>query len=63
MQIELINPPLTLIYVSNECEGYSSNVFVPDTFELTITIDKSIQTECSVAFYDQYQNMIKCGKG
>ena len=33
--IEIVQPPLTMLYVGNGCEAYSANIFIPAKSELT----------------------------
>ena len=33
--LEDIKPPLTIVYIGDGCEGYSSNLFIPAKSELT----------------------------
>ena len=49
--IELITPLLTIIYVGNGYEGYSSNILMPAKSELTSTIDTTVQKDYSFALY------------
>ena len=59
--IELIMPPLTIMYIGNSCECCNSNIFIPATCELASTIDTTIQKYFFVAFNAQYQNITKYG--
>ena len=39
--VEIIKPPLQIVYIGNGCEGYSPNVYIPAKSELTSTMDTS----------------------
>ena len=41
--VEVIKPPLQIVYIGNGCEGYSRNVYIPAKSELTSTMDTSVR--------------------
>ena len=41
--LKTIAPPLTLIYIGNGCEGYSTNIYIPSKKYLTRAIDTLIR--------------------
>ena len=43
--LEPIVPPLTLNYIGNGCEGYSTNIYIPSKSDLTSKIDTSSRYE------------------
>ena len=43
--LEDIKPPLTIVYIGDGCEGYSSNLFIPAKSELT-SEDKTLTQAC-----------------
>ena len=43
--LEDIRPLLTIVYVGNGCEGYSSNLFIPAKSELT-NEDETLTRHC-----------------
>ena len=43
--METIVPQLTLIYIGNNCEGYSNNIYVFSKSDLTCEIDAFIRHE------------------
>ena len=55
--MECIVPPLTLIYIGNGCEGYSSSIYIPSKSDLTSEIDTSLRCEFFVGFNVICQNM------
>ena len=59
--IKLITLPLTIINVSNHCEGQSSNIFIPVKSELTSTAGMKVWEEFFIAVNAYYQNMTKYG--
>ena len=54
-----IKPPLTIIYVGNGCEAYSSNLYIPVKLELTSRDDTVIHHNYSQQFNEKYQNLTK----
>ena len=59
--LEPIVPPLTLIYIGNGCEGYSTNIYISSKTDLTSEIDTSSRHNFFVGFNDIYQNMTQYG--
>ena len=59
--VEIIKPPLQIVYTGNECEEYSSNVYIPAKSELTSTMDTSARHNFFISFNDKYENMSKYG--
>ena len=53
--------PLTLIYIGNGCEGYSTNTYIPSKYDLTSELDTSIRHEFFVGFNALYYNMASYG--
>ena len=41
--VEVIKPPLQIVYIGNGYEGYSPNVYIPAKSELTSTMDTSVR--------------------
>ena len=57
--LEDIKPPLTIIYIGDGCEGYSSNLFIPAKSELT-SEDKALTRHVFfLDFNDEYQDLTK----
>ena len=57
--LEDIKPPLTIIYIGDGCEGYSSNLFIPAKSELT-SEDKTLTRHVFfLDFNDEYQDLTK----
>ena len=54
-----IKPPLTIIYVGNGCEAYSSNLYIPAKSELTSRDDTVIRHNYFQQFNEKYQNLTK----
>ena len=52
-----IKPPLTLIYIGNGCEAYSSNLYIPAKLELTSWDDLLTWHDFFSEFNDDYQNI------
>ena len=48
--LEPIVPPLNLIYIGKECEGYSTNIYIPSKTDLTSEIDTSLRHEFFIGF-------------
>ena len=57
--VEDIKPPLTTVYVSNGCEAYSSNLYIPAKSELTNRDDIVIRHVYFQQFNEDYQNLTK----
>ena len=57
--LEDIKPPLTIVYIGDGCEGYSSNLFIPAKSELT-SEDKTLTWHVFfLDFNDEYQDLTK----
>ena len=54
-----IKPPLTIIYVGNGCEAYSSNLYIPAKSELTSRDDTVVRHNYFQQFNEKYQNLTK----
>ena len=54
-----IKPPLTIIYVGNGCEAYSSNLYIPAKSELTSRDDSVVHHNYFQQFNEKYQNLTK----
>ena len=54
-----IKPPLTIIYVGNGCEAYSSNLYILAKSELTSRDDTVICHNYFQQFNEKYQNLTK----
>ena len=52
-------PPLTIIYVGNGCEAYSSNLYIPAILELTSRDDTVVRHNYFQQFNEKYQNLTK----
>ena len=57
--VEDIKPPLTIVYVGNGCEAYSSNLYIPAKSELTSRDDTVIRHVYFQQFNEGYQNLTK----
>ena len=57
--VEDIKPPLTIIYVGNGCEAYSSNLYIPAKSELTSRDDTMVRHVYFQQFNEDYQNLTK----
>ena len=57
--VEIIKPPLQIVYIGNGCEGYSPNVYIPTKSELTSTIDTTARHDFFISFNEKYENMLK----
>ena len=49
-----IRPPLTIIYVGNECEAYSNNLYIPAKSELTSRDDTAVRHIYFQQFNEDY---------
>ena len=57
--LEDIKPPLTIVYIGDGCEGYSSNLFIPAKSELT-SEDKTLTRHVFfLDFNDEYQDLTR----
>ena len=57
--IEMVRPPLTMLYVGNGCEAYSTNIFIPAKSELTSHDPEQIRHVFFLKFNTEYQNLTK----
>ena len=57
--LEDIKPPLTIVYIGNGCEGYSSNLFIPAKSELTSEDETLTRHVFFLDFNDEYQDLTK----
>ena len=54
-----VKPPLTIIYVGNGCEDYSSNLFIPAKSELTSKDNTVVRHIYFQQFNEDYQNITR----
>ena len=54
-----VKPPLTIIYVGNGCEAYSSNLFIPAKSELTSKDNAVVRHTYFQQFNEDYQNITR----
>ena len=52
-----VKPPLTIIHVGNDCEAYSSNLFIPAKLELTSKDNAVVRHTYFQQFNEDYQNI------
>ena len=57
--VEDIKPPLTIVYVGNGCEAYSSNLYIPAKSELTSRDDTVVRHVYFQQFNEDHQNLTK----
>ena len=57
--LEDIKPPLTIVYIGDGCEGYSSNLFIPAKSELTSEDETLTRHVFFLDFNDEYQDLTK----
>ena len=57
--LEDIKPPLTIVYIGNGYEGYSSNLFIPAKSELTSEDETLTRHVFFLDFNDEYQDLTK----
>ena len=57
--LEDIKPPLTIVYIGNGCEGYSSNLFIPAKSELTSEDETLTRHMFFLDFNNEYQDLTK----
>ena len=57
--LEDIKPPLTIVYIGNGCEGYSSSLFIPAKSELTSEDETLRRHVFFLDFNDEYQDLTK----
>ena len=54
-----VKPPLTIIYMGNGCEAYSSNLFIPAKSELTSKDKTAVRHIYFQQFNEDYQNITR----
>ena len=54
-----VKPPLTIIYVGNGCEAYSSNLFIPAKSEFTSKDNTAVRHTYFQQFNEDYQNITR----
>ena len=54
-----VKPPLTIIYMGNGCEAYSSNLFIPAKSELTSKDNTVVRHTYFQQFNEDYQNLTR----
>ena len=54
-----VKPPLTIIYVGNGCEAYSSNLLIPAKSELTSKDNTAVWHTYFQQFNEDYQNITR----
>ena len=54
-----IKPPLTIIYVGDDCEAYSNNLFIPAKSELTSTDSSLVWHNYFQKFNEEYQDITR----
>ena len=57
--VEDIKPPLTIVYVGDGFEAYSSNLYIPAKSELTSRDDTVVRHVYFQQFNEEYQNLTK----
>ena len=57
--LEDIKPPITIVYIGDGCEGYSSNLFIPAKSELTSEDETLTRHVFFLDFNDEYQDLTK----
>ena len=57
--IEIVRPPLTMLYVGNGCEAYSANIFIPAKSELTSHDPGATRHTFFLDFNEEYQNLTR----
>ena len=56
---EIIKPPLTILYVRNGCEAYSTNIYIPAKSEITSHDPELTRHTFFLEFNQEYQNLTK----
>ena len=56
--LEDIKLPLTIVYIGNGCEGYSSNLLIPAKSELT-SEDETLKRHVFFLDFNEYQDLTK----
>ena len=59
MTIQIVKPPLTMLYVGNGCEAYSTNIFIPAKSELTSHDPQLTRHTFFLDFNEEYQDLTK----
>ena len=54
-----IKPPLTIIYMGDDCEAYSNNLFIPAKPELTSTDSSLVRHDYFQKFNEEYQDITR----
>ena len=57
--IEMVKPPLTMLYVGNGCEAYSTNIFIPAKSELTSHDPELTRHVFFLEFNAEYQDLTR----
>ena len=57
--IEIVKPPLTMLYVGNGCKAYSSNIYIPAKSELTSHDPDLTRHVFFLDFNAEYQNLTR----
>ena len=57
--IQIVKPPLTMLYVVNGCEAYSTNIFIPAKSELTSHDPQLTRHTFFLDFNEEYQDLTK----
>ena len=57
--IEVVRPPLTMLYVGNGCEAYSTNIFIPAKSELTSQDPQLTRHTFFLEFNEEYQDLTR----
>ena len=57
--VQVIKPPLTILYVGNGCEAYSTNIYIPAKSEITSHDPELTRHTFFLEFNQEYQNLTK----
>ena len=57
--IEIVRPPLTMIYIGNGCEAYSTNIYIPAKSELTSHDPELTRHVFFLDFNEEYQDLTR----
>ena len=57
--IEVVRPTLTMLYVGNGCEAYSTNIFIPAKSELTSQDPQLTRHTFFLEFNEEYQDLTR----
>ena len=55
--IEMVKPPLTMIYIGNGCEAYSTTIYIPVKSELTSHDPELTRHVFFLDFNEEYQDL------